>query len=262
MRHRGAFTLIELLVVIAIIALLMSILLPALGKARRQAKDVVCKANLKQWGTVLALYTDDNDGMFTSGYGGNAAETVAGGHEWPITLLAYYKDAKLRFCPMAKKGVGAASQPSCVAWSERDSLQPDTEDPEPYGSYGLNEWVCNPPGAYMGLGRQAVNCWRTPAAKGANRVPVFADCRWAGSFPDDTHQPPPYEGYMVLDDPDEMRRFCIDRHDGFINALFLDYSVRQVGLKELWRLKWHKTFDTKIAGPNWPAWMRRFKQYQ
>ena len=62
MRKHAGFTLIELLVVIAVVALLMGILLPALQKARKQARAVVCRAHLKQWGTVLALYAQDNAG--------------------------------------------------------------------------------------------------------------------------------------------------------------------------------------------------------
>lgn len=62
MKNRKGFTLIELLVVIAIIALLLSILLPALNKVKEKAREVVCKAHLKGVGLAIILYLEDNEG--------------------------------------------------------------------------------------------------------------------------------------------------------------------------------------------------------
>jgi prepilin-type N-terminal cleavage/methylation domain-containing protein len=62
--RRHAFTLVELLVVIGVIALLISILLPALQKSREQAVKVQCASNMRQWGQGLAMYCANNKGFY------------------------------------------------------------------------------------------------------------------------------------------------------------------------------------------------------
>ena len=64
MRKGKGFTLIELLVVIAIIAILMGILMPALQRVKKQAQEMTCRANLRQYGLAQNLYLDDNDNRY------------------------------------------------------------------------------------------------------------------------------------------------------------------------------------------------------
>ncbi len=287
----GGFTLIELLVVISIIALLMAILMPTLQRVKKQARAVVCQSNLKQWGTLMAMQVNENDGRFPEapsrddpdyregwwgwGYGGWGWGGTWGSRD----PEKYHETEDIRCCPMATKpanptGSGSVVGGTFLAWGR---LWPEGAAPEPwdryapYGSYGFNSAVGHH--WYYDDSYWQERVWRTADVRGRDRIPVYFDSAWPWSWwswrDAEYMDPPECDAIPTALEPSTRHSPCINRHDGGINALFLDWAVRKVGLKELWPLKWHRQYNT--SGPwtnaggaepgDWPQWMRSFKDY-
>ena len=275
MYKQKGFTLIELLVVIAIIALLMGILMPALARVKKQARAVACQALIKQWGPIWSMYCDDNNGRFSRGL-----VVGSGWHrgEWVICLRSLYRTkTDILKCPAAtKRRTLSGGQVAEYGSTFNTYYMPlggsgskgGGEEP----SYGANNWLYDPlAGVDKIQGRLTEWNWRHKDVKGAARVPVFADTMWRGGGPYENGtggDPPQFDGQW-LGYNREMMHFCINRHEGNTNMLFLDWSMRRVGLKELWTLKWHRQFNrngpwTKAGGVqpgDWPEWMKNFKEY-
>ncbi len=93
-RRRSSFTLIELLVVVSVIALLISLLLPAIEGAREAARTTGCLSNMRQLGLGFRLYLNDND--YTFPYG---VDVNYGGAVWPVDIHVYMNDAGVWHCP-------------------------------------------------------------------------------------------------------------------------------------------------------------------
>ena len=257
MNSRNGFTLIELLVVIAIIAVLMSILLPGLNKAKEQAKCIMCLSYLHQWGMAVVMYAQDNKDAFIVG---STGET--GGWAWMEKLRPYYKDDKILLCPMAAK---VLRDDDYIAGDAFHCWNPGTVADPLFGSYGINGWMSKPePGQSQVFGRPAANNWGTVNVRQAASVPVMLDCGIWDSWPLRTDEPPDVEDLAVIHGVlnNEIRRFCLPRHNGAVNGLFLDSSVKRVGLRRLWDLYWHRNYDMSIPPPNpWPQWMLKYQNY-
>ena len=266
MSKRKGFTLIELLVVISIIALLMALLLPSLGMAKQQAKAVMCKVNLKQWSLIFTMYVEDNSNHYHEELGGMSAG-------WGMALRPYYEDYDIRLCPAATKFWSDGHMGTFSAWGV---FKGDTSDEGAwwaeegaYGSYGLNGWVCYEDPTFDYGGIDVKNNWGTPNVKGAANIPLFLDCGWVDGWPESFDDPPEYDGEIGFYNELAMKQFCMNRHDENTNSLFVDSSVREVGVKEFWTLKWHRWFRTdgvwtKAGGVTpdmWPLWMKKFEDY-
>ena len=281
LRTKKAFTLIKLLVVIAIIALLLSILTPALNAVKERAKSTVCQAHLHSWALSLALYANNFKDKICPALA--VVERDSSGdptkyHQWDTLLLRYYDGSDdIRLCPKATKPDPAETGAEKVGsekycWYVDYTLYPEEGEGIKYGSYGFNGWAQYPTQDVQDLWGQPQELhWGKVTIKGRlNRIPLFLDSLWKEAYPDDKGRPfdtqedtiDPYNGN--IHGQNEMNRFCLDRHNKAVDVAFLDTSVRSVDLGELWNLKWSREFIPKTEAQmiadgyeGFPKWMKK-----
>lgn len=237
----AAFTLIELLVVIAMIALLLSILTPALGKAREQGRRVVCASNLRQLCLSNKSYAHENNGYFVI-----AAEDIMGKNlrRWhgrrsninePFDhtrspLVDYLADGRVKRCPSFKKYHKLAGQVSANFEAG-------------CGGYGYNDGYVggrSDLGGIMGGGQSA----RDNNIRNTAMTVMFTDTAFRQMLPDGTTtfieysfaHAPFWQWYLDMLEtmpagvslggmtgrPDPTIHF---RHNGFVNVAWCDGHI-------------------------------------
>ena len=268
MKSQMTFTKKDVAVTLGCLIFLLANLGAIGAGGRRRAKEAVCLSNLRKWGVCFQLYANDNDGYFMEG---RALIDPRINDYWNEALRQYYRNPDLRCCPEAvipstEIGHGQGGSGTFIAWGVfTDAWAPMV--PGDYGSYGMNGWIFNPPNPPDGGWVPGGNFWRTPNVTGGDNIPLFMDCQWLDGWPQHTDNPSEFDGQRW--DIDQIGHFCINRHSGYVNSAFLDFSARKVGLKELWTLKWHREYQTDgpwticggVQPEDWPEWMQDFEDY-
>lgn len=252
---RRGFTLIEFLVVISIIALLIAILLPALGAASNAARSSVCLATTRQQTIAHNTWLVDNDGRFM-------AWSANGYFEW-VSQIAEYTSSEdgIFLCPdadvwVALPGIGANRRGSATtAWSEGGITAS-------YGMngflYDINDGTGNPSNFNGGDTPGSKDYWwgsYMSQVKNPTEVPFTTDSFWMVGWPEDTDVPPPNGlGELVTGPPgggsgnNTFSRFLFDRHPGVTtNVSFVDGHSEAVTAKGLYELKWGPRYEVDIG---------------
>ena len=227
---RNTFTLIELLVVIAIIAILASMLLPALSRARNSGKDIKCVSQLKQIGGAISFYTTDYNG-FLPPFRGQLLRpgTTAAGTEYAMTFLSLFLPDKR----------GCNGRVSTLFLCPRDVI--DGTDSFTWGvtkggsSYGTNMTIFPYNGGDGAKNEPANPKHYTKHDRVKSQAPMIADNHklWFTSRAGDK--------YCPVGSGAEPQ---IPLHDAlFVTALFGDLSVKKESLNQFLNL------EDRMGGP-------------
>ncbi|MCM8535583.1 MAG: type II secretion system GspH family protein [Lentisphaeraceae bacterium] len=234
---KKTFTLIELLVVIAIIGILMSMLLPAVSKAREVTRTALCINNTKQLGVSYILFTSENNSMTMGKYPFFPSKLKT----WIGTLYDYHESTEIMKCPS-------------VTHLPLDSPAVNEMGSAKTGWAGDNGWWKI--GPHKGRGSYAINSWtfstdndgvatndnfykNIDEIEKPSTTPIFVDSIWVDVSPHWNHSPTTTDGSN-----NGAGRIYLDRHySKKINLSMIDGSARTVKINKLFHLDWRKNFQ-------------------
>lgn len=226
MKKHASFTLIELLVVIAIIAILASMLLPALNKARDKAKKISCTSNLKQCGNAFQFYTQDYNG-FVAPQRVDAEPGSEFNRNWQWKLSKYLgydmynTDGTTN--PVIKVFLCPGDVTNIVGKNDNLSLATNMGYNRKMGCLGTGAWQYNPA---TGAGDITMNNKKMNRFRQASKVLVIADVLTDKTV-DAGYGAAPANNYPSFQDTyaswsPSSNKIDMFRHGGTANYLFVD----------------------------------------
>ena len=231
MKKPRAFTLIELLVVIAIIALLLSILAPALKAVKQRAQGVVCRSNLKQVALAAILYAENWKNYVPRGAGGSDEDVL-----WFNAFLPYlghdhlptlgdddddtrdYRNVKIYRCPLYPD----KRQTICYVINGWDTIVEDD------GTLPINILEIKNPSRMIYFADNEDGPWRT----------IIED----EDDPDLSRQDVFLESHLPDSDDEDIwsgRRIAKDRHRDGCNVLYFDWRAEYIAAEDMTEEMWH-----------------------